>query len=98
MYTLSNENGYEVDILTYGARITRIYALDKNGNFPDLIVGCKAVEDYYGPYSYYGATIGRYGNRIEGARLFDFRESGKYRLASWNGLIQMKTADVGCKQ
>ena len=68
VYTLSNTKGYEVDILTYGARITRIYAPDKNGNFDDLIVGCKRVEDYYGENPYFGATIGRYGNRIEGAR------------------------------
>ena len=68
VYTLSNAKGYEVDILTYGARITRIYAPDKNGNFDDLIVGCEKVEDYYGENPYFGATIGRYGNRIEGAR------------------------------
>ena len=68
VYTLSNANGYEVDILTYGARITRIWAPDKNGNFDDLIVGCKKVEDYYEDNPYFGATIGRYGNRIEGAK------------------------------
>ena len=67
VYTLSNGNGYEVDILTYGGRITRIFAPDKNGNFDDLIVGCKKPEDYYGENPYFGATIGRYGNRIEGA-------------------------------
>ena len=68
VYTLSNANGYEVDILTYGARITRIWAPAKDGAFDDLIVGCKAVEDYYGENPYFGATIGRYGNRIEGAK------------------------------
>lgn len=68
VYTLSNANGYEADILTYGARITRIWAPDKNGQFDDLIVGCKRVEDYYDENPYFGATIGRYGNRIEGAK------------------------------
>lgn len=68
VYTLSNAKGYEVDVLTYGARITRIWAPDKNGNFDDLIVGCAKVEDYYGENPYFGATIGRYGNRIEGAK------------------------------
>ena len=68
VYTLSNTKGYEVDILTYGARITRIFAPDKKGNFDDLIVGCARVEDYYGENPYFGATIGRYGNRIEGAK------------------------------
>ena len=68
VYTLSNANGYEVDILTYGGRITRIFAPDKNGLFDDLIVGCAKPEDYYGENPYFGATIGRYGNRIEGAK------------------------------
>lgn len=68
VYTLSNPNGYEVDILTYGARIIRVYAPDKNGNFDDLIVGCATSEAYYGENPYFGATIGRYGNRIEGAK------------------------------
>lgn len=68
VYTLSNGKGYEVDVLTYGARITRIFAPNKQGSFDDLIVGCAKVEDYYDENPYFGATIGRYGNRIEGAR------------------------------
>ena len=68
VYTLSNGNGYEVDISTYGGCITRIWAPDKKGNFADLIVGYATPEEYCGKKSYYGATIGRYGNRIEGAK------------------------------
>ena len=68
VYRLSNENGYEVDILTYGGRITRIWAPDKKGGFDDLIVGLATPQDYCGKKSYYGATIGRYGNRIENAK------------------------------
>lgn len=68
VYTLSNVNGMEVDILTYGARIIRILAPDKNGDFDDVIVGCKTPEDYYGNNPYFGATIGRFGNRIGGSK------------------------------
>lgn len=64
VYTLSNKTGMEVDVLTYGAHIVRISTPDKNGNFDDVLVGCKKPEDYYGQYPYFGATIGRYGNRI----------------------------------
>lgn len=67
VYTLSNANGVEVDILTYGARLTRISVPDKNGDFADVLVGCKNPEDYYGENPYFGATIGRYGNRIGGS-------------------------------
>lgn len=66
VYTLRNKNGLEADILTYGARLIRLTAPDKTGAFSDVIVGCKTPEDYYGDNPYFGATIGRYGNRIGG--------------------------------
>ena len=65
VYTLTNKNGCEVDILTYGARLIRLSIPDRNGVFSDCLVGCKNPEDYYGAPHYFGATIGRYGNRIE---------------------------------
>ncbi|MBR2646590.1 MAG: galactose mutarotase [Clostridia bacterium] len=68
VYTLKNANGCEVDILTYGARVIRISVPDKNGNFDDVVVGCARPEDYYEENPYFGATIGRYGNRIENAQ------------------------------
>ncbi|MBO4940180.1 MAG: galactose mutarotase [Clostridia bacterium] len=64
VYTLSNSKGSEVDVLTYGARLIRISMPDKKGKFADCLVGCKKPEDYYGENPYFGATIGRYGNRI----------------------------------
>lgn len=68
VYALTNKNGVKVEILTYGARIISIYAPDKNGVLGDCIVGCLTPEDYYGENNYFGATIGRYANRIGGAR------------------------------
>ena len=68
VFTLKNKNGMEADILTYGARIIRLTAPDKNRKLDDVIVGCKCPEDYYGDNPYFGATIGRYGNRIGGGQ------------------------------
>lgn len=68
VYTLRNSKGAEVDILTYGARIIRIFVPDRNGTFADVVVGCKRPEDYYGENPYFGATVGRYANRIGGAK------------------------------
>ncbi len=68
VYTLRNAKGMEADILTYGARLIRLTAPDKHGKFEDVIVGCKKPEDYYGENPYFGATIGRYGNRIGGGQ------------------------------
>ena len=83
IYTLSNSKGCEVDVLTYGARLTRIWMPDREGTFGDCLVGCAKVEDYYGPNPYFGATIGRYGNRIGGAQ---FTLNGvTYQLEKNNG-------------
>lgn len=68
VYTLTNEKGAEVDILTYGARIIRISVPDRKGKFADVVVGCKKPEDYYGENPYFGATVGRFCNRIGGAK------------------------------
>ena len=68
VYTLKNASGAEVDVLTYGARILRISVPDRRGCFADVVVSCKQPEDYYDENPYFGATIGRYGNRIGGAK------------------------------
>ena len=67
VYTLSNSRGAEVDVLTYGARLIRISMPDNKGKFGDCLVGFKRPEWYYEKNPYFGATIGRYGNRIGGA-------------------------------
>lgn len=67
VYTLKNANGCEMDILTYGARITRISVPDRKGVMGDVIVGYAKPEEYIGCGAYYGATIGRFGNRIGNA-------------------------------
>ncbi|MBQ7830960.1 MAG: galactose mutarotase [Clostridia bacterium] len=68
VYLLSNKNGMKVEILTYGARICKIDFPDRKGKFSDCIVGCKNPEDYYEENPYFGATIGRFCNRIGGAK------------------------------
>ena len=67
VYTLSNAR-MSVDILTYGARIIRILTPDKKGELADITVGCKTPEAYYEKNPYFGATVGRYANRIGGAK------------------------------
>lgn len=65
VYRITNENGAELDILTYGARMIRLTAPDKNGNMGDVLVGYAKPEDYIDkPRAFYGSLIGRYGNRI----------------------------------
>lgn len=64
LYTLKNRNGIEIAISNYGQRIISIHAPDKNGDFEDIVLGYPHIENYLAKKNYYGATIGRYGNRI----------------------------------
>lgn len=83
VYTLSNAQGAEVDVLTYGARLIRISMPDRKGKFADCLVGCRKPEDYYKENPYFGCTVGRYANRIGGAR---FSLNGtQYRLEANEG-------------
>lgn len=65
IYTFENKVGSSMQMMTYGARIISLSVPDKNGNFSDVIVGCKNPQDYYDQKDYFGATVGRYCNRIE---------------------------------
>ena len=63
-YALKNTAGMEVDVITYGGIITRWTAPDKNGVYEDIVLGFGNLEPYLNGNPYFGALIGRYGNRI----------------------------------
>lgn len=64
LYTLTNANGMEVCITNFGGRIVSIMAPDRDGNFKDVVLGFDSIADYINIPSDFGASIGRYGNRI----------------------------------
>lgn len=64
LYTLKNQNGMEVCVTNFGGRIVSIMVPDKDGNMQDVVLGFDNVEDYVKHPSDFGATIGRYANRI----------------------------------
>ena len=63
-YTLKNSKGMEIDIITYGGIITKWTAPDKNNNYQDIVLGYNSLAEYEKATPYFGALIGRYGNRI----------------------------------
>lgn len=64
-YTLTNKVGMQLSIINYGGAITRILTKDKDGNFGDVVTGFTNLEGYLQSGNpYFGALIGRYGNRI----------------------------------
>jgi aldose 1-epimerase len=63
-YTLTNSQGMTMKVINYGGRITHLMAPDKNGTFEDVVLGSDSLATYLRPNPYFGALIGRYGNRI----------------------------------
>jgi aldose 1-epimerase len=82
-YTLRNAKGMAVSIINYGAIVTSILAPDKAGQTADVALGFSSLEGYLQDHPYFGAIVGRYGNRIAKAK---FSLNGKeYKLAANNG-------------
>jgi aldose 1-epimerase len=65
-YVLRNAKGMETAIINYGASIVSIKVPDRDGKAADVLLGYDSVAGYEQDKSYFGATIGRYGNRIAG--------------------------------
>ncbi len=83
IYTLTNVHGVEARIATYGATLVSLKAPDRNGQLKNIVLGFDSLEPYLKGVPYYGATVGRYANRIAKAR---FTLDGKdYQLAANDG-------------
>jgi aldose 1-epimerase len=64
IYTLRNSKGAEARIITYGGTLVSLTMPDKRGTYGDVVLGCNSLGDYEKITTYFGALIGRYGNRI----------------------------------
>ena len=88
LYTLRNSHALEAKITNYGGIVVSLKVPDRNGQFGGVVLGFDTLDGYLSPeYAkanpYFGALIGRYGNRIGKAR---FALAGKeYKLAANNG-------------
>jgi aldose 1-epimerase len=68
VYTLTNAVAMQVRVITFGGIITSILVPDRNGTFADVALGFKELTPYLSNPPYFGAIIGRYGNRIAKGR------------------------------
>src|ERR1043165_2706078 len=83
LYTLRNTHGVEATITNYGGIVVSLKVPDRNGKFDDVVLGFNDLDSYLKPGPYFGALIGRYGNRIAKGR---FTLNGvEYKLAVNNG-------------
>ena len=83
LYTLTNKNGLKARVMTYGATLVSLDLPDRNGDFADCVLGYDALDGYLKVSPYFGAIVGRYGNRIAKGK---FVLDGKaYTLATNDG-------------
>lgn len=83
IYTLTNANGLEAKIASHGGIVMALKTPDRAGRLADIVLGFDALEPYFAGTPYFGAIIGRYGNRIANGR---FTLDGvTYTLAQNNG-------------
>ena len=92
-YTLRNGSGMEMVAINYGATITHLRVPDAAGNPGDVVLGFDTLEGYLADPPYFGAVVGRYGNRIAAGR---FTLDGvAYELATNNGPNHLHGGVVG---
>ena len=83
LYTLTNANGLEARIMTYGGTVVSLKVPDRNGKLGDVVLGYETLDGYLKNNPYFGSIVGRYGNRI-GKGSFTLNGK-KYDLPKNNG-------------
>ena len=94
IFTLTNEHGLEARICTYGGAVVSLKTPDRTGKMADIVLGFDTLDGYLNTAEpYFGALIGRYGNRIGHAK---FTLDGKqYNLPVNNGANTLHGGDKG---
>jgi aldose 1-epimerase len=93
LYTLTNANGVQVKITNYGGVVTSWVTPDKAGNKSNVVLGFDSLSGYLAKPPYFGAIIGRYGNRI-GKGTFKI-DTATFQLATNNGVNHLHGGNKG---
>ncbi len=83
LVTLRNDNGFAAGITNFGATIVSLHAPDRHGQLADVVLGFDDLDGYVRNRGFFGASIGRYANRIAGGRFV--LGNAHYTLATNNG-------------
>lgn len=92
-YILKNTSGATMKVINFGAIITSLTVPDRDGKYEDVVLGYDSLQGYIKGSSYFGAIVGRYGNRIGKGQ---FTLDGKqYQLALNNGENHLHGGNIG---
>jgi aldose 1-epimerase len=92
-YTLHNRHGMQAQIVTYGGIVTSLRVPDRSGHFDEVVLGYDDLASYLKASPYFGALIGRYGNRI--ARATFTLDGTVYHLVANDGPNSLHGGRVG---
>ena len=84
LFTITNSHGLKMKVMTYGATVVSLEVPDRNGKLTDVVLGYDSLAGYIRSSPYFGATVGRYANRIAKGRFTLF--GTVYKLAVNNGV------------
>ena len=83
LFSLTNLQGMTMEVMDYGGIITSLTAPDRKGNYQDVVLGFDNLQQYLDGHPFFGALVGRYGNRIAGAKFT--LDSEEFNLVKNNG-------------
>ena len=93
LYTLTNAKGTQVKIATYGGTVTSWIVADKTGKKSNIVLGFDSLSGYLAKPPYFGALVGRYGNRIAKGK---FKiDTAQYTLVTNNGANHLHGGNKG---
>lgn len=92
-YTLNNARGMIVKIITFGGIVTELWVPDRLGQSADVVLGFAELKDYLAGHPYFGALIGRYGNRIAKGKFVLNKKT--YTLAGNNNGNHLHGGNIG---
>ena len=95
-YTLRNSSDVEAVIINYGAIVVSLRVPDRTGNLEDVVLGFDSLDGYLGTHPFFGAIVGRYGNRI--AKGLFTLGGVQYKLARNNGENHLHGGIKGLRQ
>ncbi len=93
LYTLEGEKGLTVKVSSFGGIVTSILCPDRNGKIEDINLGFDTLDEYLNSRFYFGAAIGRFGNRIAGAKFT--LDGEEYSLLANDGPNSLHGGDKG---
>jgi aldose 1-epimerase len=92
-YSLTNKSGATLKVINFGAIVTSLTVPDRNGKYEDVVSGYDSLQGYMDATNYFGAIVGRYGNRI-GKGQFAL-EGKKYQVTVNDGENHLHGGKIG---